>query len=86
MTDTDALVHDEDLDVRGLNCPLPILRTKKALADLAPGTRLRVRATDPHSVIDFTAFCARSPHELLSHHEADGEYHFLLRKGPPATG
>lgn len=82
MAETETPIHDEDLDVRGLNCPLPILRTKKALAGLTAGTRLRVRATDPHSVIDFTAFCDRSPHELLWHQEADGEFHFLLRKGP----
>lgn len=86
MSEIEAAIHDEDLDVRGLNCPLPILRTKKALASLAVGTRLRVRATDPHSVIDFTAFCDRSPHELLAHHEADGEYHFLLRKGASTGG
>jgi tRNA 2-thiouridine synthesizing protein A len=76
--------YDADLDVRGLNCPLPILRTKKRLVTLAPGQRLRVRATDPHSVIDFTAFCLRSEHELLEHHETDGEFVFLLEVGERA--
>lgn len=73
--------YDADLDVRGLNCPLPILRTKKRLVTLAPGQRLRVRATDPHAVIDFTAFCLRSEHELLDHREAEGEFTFLLKVG-----
>lgn len=72
--------HDADLDVRGLNCPLPILKTKKRLVSLAAGEVLRVRATDPHSVIDFMAFCDRTGHELLWRGEPDGEFHFLLRK------
>ena len=70
-----------DLDVRGLDCPLPILRTKQRLRDLAAGECLRVRATDPHSVIDFTGFCDRSEHELLGHREEDGVFTFWLRNG-----
>ena len=77
---TETRDHDADLDVRGLNCPLPILKTKKRLVSLAAGEVLRVRATDPHSVIDFTAFCDRTGHELLWRGEQDGEFHFLLRK------
>ncbi len=73
--------YDADLDVRGLNCPLPILRTKKRLVTLTPGQRLRVRATDPHAVFVFAAFCLRSEHELLDHREADGEFTFLLKVG-----
>ncbi|NLO80862.1 MAG: sulfurtransferase TusA family protein [Xanthomonadaceae bacterium] len=71
---------DHDLDVRGLNCPLPILKTKKQLATMRPGEVLRVRATDPHSVVDFLSFCGKTGHEMVAHHEADGVYHFLLRK------
>ena len=62
---------DRTLDAKGLDCPLPILKTKVALSRMAPGEVLHVVATDPHSVIDFKAFCARTPHELV-HHEADG--------------
>jgi tRNA 2-thiouridine synthesizing protein A len=71
---------DNDLDVRGLNCPLPILKTKKQLVLMQPGERLRVRATDPHALIDFIAFCDKTGNALLAHSEVDGEYHFLLRK------
>ncbi len=71
---------DADLDVRGLNCPLPVLKTKKELVPLAPGTVLRVRATDPHSVIDFTAFCDKTGHHLVAHSEDEGVYTFYVRK------
>jgi len=57
---------DKDLDARGLNCPLPILRTKKALGELQSGQVLRVIATDPGSVKDFAAFCKQTGNELLS--------------------
>lgn len=71
---------DADLDVRGLNCPLPILKTKKQLVVMAPGQVLRVRATDPHSVVDFMVFCDKTGNEMLSRDEASGEFHFWLRK------
>lgn len=73
--------YDQDLDVRGLNCPLPILRTKQTLRDLPAGARLRVRATDPHAVIDFCGFCDRSEHSLIHHDETEGVYTFYLEKG-----
>lgn len=73
---------DQDLDVRGLNCPLPILKTKKQLVLMQPGQVLRVRATDPHSVIDFLAFCEKTGHEMVSRQEQQGEFHFRLRKRP----
>lgn len=73
---------DQDLDVRGLNCPLPILKTKKQLVLMAPGEILRVRATDPHSVIDFLAFADKTGHVLVHRQEADGEFHFWLRRRP----
>jgi tRNA 2-thiouridine synthesizing protein A len=71
---------DQDLDVRGLNCPLPILKTKKQLVSMAAGQVLRVRATDPHSVVDFLAFCEKTGHEMVRHGEAGDEFHFWLRK------
>jgi tRNA 2-thiouridine synthesizing protein A len=73
---------DQDLDVRGLNCPLPILKTKKQLVLMQPGQILRVRATDSHAVIDFLAFCEKTGHEMVSRHEEQGEFHFRLRKRP----
>ncbi len=71
---------DKDLDARGLNCPLPILRTKKALADLSTGQVLRIVATDPGAVKDFQAFAKHTGNELLSHAEANHEYTFFMRK------
>ena len=60
---------DKELDASGLNCPLPILRAKKALGDLTTGQVLKVVATDPGSVKDFEAFCKQTGNELLSHSE-----------------
>ena len=71
---------DKDLDTRGLNCPLPILRTKKALADLQSGQVLRIVATDPGSVKDFETFSKQTGHPLLSYSEANGEFTFLMKK------
>ncbi len=72
---------DQELDARGLNCPLPILRAKKALNDLSSGQVLRIIATDPGSVKDFDAFAQQTGNQLLESTEADGEFQFLLRKG-----
>lgn len=72
---------NQELDARGLNCPLPILRTKKALKDLSAGDILKVRATDPGSVKDFEAYASQSGDELLEHSEEGGEYTFFLKKG-----
>ncbi|HHB13464.1 MAG TPA: sulfurtransferase TusA family protein [Chromatiales bacterium] len=72
-------VH-ETLDARGLNCPLPILRTRKAMARLEPGQVLEVRATDPGSVKDMEAFCRQTGHELVSSAQEGGAFVFLLRK------
>jgi tRNA 2-thiouridine synthesizing protein A len=57
---------DEEIDTRGLNCPLPILRTKKALARLTSGQILVVLTTDPHAVRDFQAFCQQTGNGLLA--------------------
>jgi tRNA 2-thiouridine synthesizing protein A len=71
---------DQELDTRGLNCPLPILRTKKALGAIQSGQVLRIVATDPGSVKDFQTFSKQTGHPLLSHSEANGEFTFLLQK------
>jgi TusA-related sulfurtransferase len=71
---------DKDLDVRGLNCPLPILKAKKALADIGPGQCLRVVATDPGSVRDFEAFARQTGHTLVEQSSAGDEFTFVLQK------
>jgi len=70
----------QELDARGLNCPLPILRAKKALNGLQHGEVLHVRATDPGSVKDFDAFCKSTGNELVSSGQDGGEYVFQIRK------
>ena len=74
------VTFNKDLDVKGLNCPLPILRAKKALTDMESGQVLRVVATDPGSVKDFETFARQTGHQLLSHSEAGGEFTFLMKK------
>ncbi len=71
---------DKELDARGLNCPLPILRTKKALNELSAGQTLRIVATDPGAVKDFQAFSKQTGNDLLESSEANGEFTFLIRK------
>jgi tRNA 2-thiouridine synthesizing protein A len=77
---TTMTTFDKDLDVKGLNCPLPILRAKKALADLKSGQVLRVLATDPGSVKDFQAFAKQTGNQLLSHAEDDKVFTFFMKK------
>jgi tRNA 2-thiouridine synthesizing protein A len=71
---------DKELDARGLNCPLPILRAKKALAEIGGGQVLKILSTDPGSVKDFQAFAKQTGNELLSSNEAGGEYTFFMKK------
>ena len=71
---------DHELDARGLNCPLPILRAKKSLAELNAGKVLKITATDPGAVKDFQAFAKQTGNELLASSEASGEYVFFIRK------
>ncbi|RMD67983.1 MAG: SirA family protein [Gammaproteobacteria bacterium] len=71
---------DQELDASGLNCPLPVLRTKKALANMESGQVLKVIATDPGSVKDFEAFAKQTGNELLESYEEGGKYIFFLRK------
>jgi tRNA 2-thiouridine synthesizing protein A len=71
---------DTLLDTRGLKCPLPVLRARKAMQSVAAGGVLRVLATDPGTVRDLQAFCAATGHELLDHAEQAGELTFRIRK------
>ena len=71
---------DKELDARGLNCPLPILRCKKALAEISSDQVLKVMATDPGSVKDFQAFCKQTDHELLSLEQNESLFTFYIRK------
>ncbi|MDR2000785.1 MAG: sulfurtransferase TusA family protein [Zoogloeaceae bacterium] len=71
---------DKELDARGLNCPLPILRTKKSLAEMTSGQILRVIATDPGSVKDFEAFARQTGNELLSSTETHKEFEFYFKR------
>lgn len=70
----------EILDVRGLLCPLPVLKARKRLLSLASGAVLRIEATDPASVIDVPHFCAETGHILVRQDESDGIYIFEIRK------
>jgi len=71
---------DRELDVKGLNCPLPILRAKKALSEMASGQVLHVLATDPGSVKDFQAFARQTGNELLSSAERDRVFEYFLKR------
>lgn len=71
---------DKELDARGLNCPLPILRAKKSLAELQSGQVLRIIATDPGSVKDFAAFAKQTGNELLASSEKDKEFEFFMKR------
>lgn len=74
--------HDEQLDARGLNCPLPILKAKKRLYELEAGQVLRVLADDPGSVKDFQAFSRQTGNELVEFQELPDHYLFVLRRNP----
>ncbi len=78
---TSAIAFDLELDTKGLNCPLPILRAKKALAELASGQVLKIVCTDPGSIRDFKAFAKQTGNELLAQ-ETPGDLfiHFLKRR------
>ncbi len=72
---------DKELDTRGLNCPLPILKAKKALAEMQSGQVLKVVATDPGSMRDFQAFAKQTGNELLEQSQQDAEFiHYLKRR------
>ncbi len=71
---------DREVDARGLNCPLPILRTKKALNEMTTGQLLKVIATDPASQRDFQAFSRQTGNALVDQSAANGEFIFVLRR------
>ncbi len=71
---------DQTLDAKGLNCPLPILKAKKALKGLEAGQVLEILSTDPGSVADFAAFCNQTGNELLSSATAGDVYTFEIKK------
>jgi tRNA 2-thiouridine synthesizing protein A len=69
------------LDARGLSCPLPVLKARKALRELPPGATLEVLSTDPASVEEFPVFCHSAGHELLDSRRADHAFCFVIKKG-----
>ena len=71
---------EKDLDLKGLMCPMPLLKAKKALNELEPLQVLRVQATDPGSVRDFSVFTSKSGHKLMSSTEEDGVFIYLIQK------
>lgn len=73
-------MNDTVLDVKGMRCPLPVLRANRALRSLPAGARLRVLATDKASVADFRAFCQETGHALLAQGEEAGVFSFTIRK------
>jgi TusA-related sulfurtransferase len=78
---TAAIAFDKELDTKGLSCPLPILRAKKALADLASGQVLKIVCTDPGSIRDFKAFARQTGNELLAQEASDELFvHYLKRR------
>ena len=80
IIDPGTIEYRKDLDARGLSCPLPILKAKKALAELASGEVLRIVATDTGSVRDFQAFAKQTGNALLAHTNINGEFTFWLRR------
>lgn len=73
--------YQRDIDTRGTNCPLPILKAKKALADMNSGEVLKVVATDPASMRDFQAFARQTGNELVGQKEENAEFiHYLRRR------
>lgn len=71
---------DREIDVSGLHCPMPILRAKKALADMSPGHVLHIIATDPASANDIPSFAKQAGNELVEARQDGDKYHYLIRK------
>lgn len=71
---------DMELDTKGMNCPMPILKAKKAMNELNPGGTLKVLATDPGSVEDFSAFCRTGGHQLVETSEDSGVFTYVIKK------
>ena len=75
------MTHDEDLDARGLLCPLPVLKAARRMRAMAPGQVLRLLSDDPAAVVDVPHFCAEQGHELLRTDAEDGAQVYLIRRG-----
>lgn len=73
-------MSETQLDVKGMNCPLPVLKANRALRAMAPGERLRVLATDRAAVADFQAFCRETGHALVAWSEESGVFSFVIRR------
>lgn len=71
---------ERELDVRGYNCPIPLLRLKKTLAQMAPGERVRVQATDPGSKIDFLVYTDATGHQIVHQETTPDRFIFVIRK------
>ena len=71
---------DHTLDAKGLNCPLPILKARKALKDVAAGETLEILSTDPGSVADFEAFCRQTGNEFLESSNDDSVFRFVIKR------
>ena len=79
--ETDNQINiDQSLDAKGLNCPLPILKTKVLLNKMGADEVLLVEATDPHSQVDFEAYCARTKHEIIKFELIDDVYRFYIKR------
>jgi TusA-related sulfurtransferase len=74
------MIIDKELDARGLNCPLPILKAKKALSDMASGQTLKIVSTDAGSVRDFVAFAKQTGNELLEQTTQDKDFIHVMRR------
>ena len=77
---SEPIAFDREVDARGLNCPLPILKAKKALAELSSGQVLKVVSTDPGSLRDFQAFARQTGNEMIGQDEAGRSWTFFLKR------
>lgn len=80
MTQGESITADKTLDAKGLTCPLPVLRARKAMGEVPAGGVLRVEATDPGAVKDFDAFCKAGGHRLLAQNAENGVLVFFIKK------
>jgi tRNA 2-thiouridine synthesizing protein A len=80
-----AAMSETLLDVKGMNCPLPVLKANRVLRGMASGERLRVLATDRAAVADFQAFCRETGHALLAWSEESGVFSFVIRRRADAS-
>ena len=76
---SNKIKFDEHLDAKGLNCPLPILKTKVLLNKMKPKKILFVESTDPHSKVDFEAYCARTNHKIIEFELIKDVYNFYIK-------